>query len=60
MQEWLIKVFSSIISTKTASIALITITLAIINWQAADAFIISKGVPSAFAQFFILMGVYGL
>ncbi|MEZ8880511.1 hypothetical protein AB6E09_15935 [Vibrio lentus] len=60
MQEWLMKVFSSIISTKTASIALVTIILAITSWQTADAFIISKGVPSAFAQFFILMGAYGL
>ncbi|EOB3570641.1 hypothetical protein ACHELH_003284 [Vibrio vulnificus] len=60
MQEWLMKVFSSIISTKTASIALITIFCAITSWQFADAFIISKGVPSTFAPFFILIGAYGL
>ncbi len=60
MQEWLMKVFSSITSTKTASIALITIILAITSWRTADAFIISKGVPSTLAPFFILMGAYGL
>ncbi|WP_154139787.1 hypothetical protein [Photobacterium damselae] len=60
MQEWLMKIFSSIISTKTASIALITIILAITSWQAADAFIMSEGVPSTLAPFFILMGAYGL
>lgn len=60
MQEWLTKIFSSIISTKTASIALITIILAITSWQTADAFIISKGAPSTLAPFFILMGAYGL
>lgn len=60
MQEWLMKVFSSNISTKTVSIALITIILSITNWQTADALIISKGVPSTLAPFFILMGAYGL
>ncbi|EGR0307311.1 hypothetical protein NV115_004221 [Vibrio alginolyticus] len=59
MQEWLMKLFSSIMSLKTAFIAVVTIILAITNWQAAEAFVISKGVPSAFAQFFILMGAYG-
>lgn len=60
MQEWLMKVFSFIISTKTASIALIALFLAITSWQTADAFITSKGVPSTLAPFFIWMGAYGL
>jgi hypothetical protein len=34
--------------------------LAITSWQTANAFIISKSVPSTLAQFFILMGAYGL
>ncbi|KAE8178090.1 hypothetical protein [Photobacterium carnosum] len=60
MQEWLMKVFSSIISTKTALIALITIILAITSWQTFDAFIISKGVPSTLAPLFILICTSGL
>ncbi|NAZ46937.1 hypothetical protein GL178_11935 [Vibrio toranzoniae] len=59
MQEWLMKIFF-ITSIKTASIALITIILAITSWQTADAFIISQGVPSTVAPFCIFGGAYGL
>lgn len=60
MQEWLMKVFFSINSAKAASIALITIILAITSWQTADAFIISQGVPSTFAPCFIVGGAFVL
>lgn len=60
MQEWLMKVFFSINSAKTASIVLIAIILAITSWQTADEFIISQGVLSTFAPYFIVGGAFGL
>jgi hypothetical protein len=55
MQEWLMKFLfiKSIKSIKTALKALITIFLVITSWKIADAYILSKGVPSTYVPFFI-------
>lgn len=60
MQEWLMKVLLSIVSTKTASIALIAIILAITSWRTTSAIIMSKDIPSTLVALFICIGAYGL
>lgn len=58
MPDWLSKIFSSIISLKTAAIASCTCIAFVFLWKVGIEFIETKGIPSDYSKLLFLICVY--
>ncbi len=58
MPDWITKVFASIVSVKTAAIALFASIGLVMSWKEGFLFIKNSGVPDDYASFLLVIAIY--
>ena len=58
MPDWLTKIFASIVSVKTAAIALVTCVGLVLSWRIGTQLIKDNGIPEDYASFLLLVIIY--
>jgi hypothetical protein len=58
LQDWLTKIFASIVSVKTAAISLLTCVGLVVSWQIGIRLIVNKGVPDDYAPYLLAAIIY--